>query len=53
MEETEYYSDGSLKHKDTYRYKFDDNDNWTERIKYEENKAKDVEITERTIEYYE
>ncbi|MDR1348669.1 MAG: hypothetical protein LBJ63_09670 [Prevotellaceae bacterium] len=47
-----YNSDGIIR-TDTYKYRYDNNDNWIERIKYESKANTASTITERIIEYYE
>ena len=50
IEENWYESDGSLYEKHTYKYEYDKNNNWTQRIQYKNTIP--LNITERIIEYY-
>ena len=50
IEENWYESDGSLYEKRTYKYEYDKNNNWTQRIEYKNTIPH--RITERIIEYY-
>ena len=50
IEENWYDSDGSLYEKHTYKYEYDKNNNWTQRIQYKNTIP--LNITERIIEYY-
>ena len=50
IEEKIYHSDGRFGNTYTYKYEYDKNNNWTQRIKYKNTIPR--RITERIIEYY-
>ena len=54
LEENSFNSDGSLSSKLTYKYTYDQQGNWIQKISYvvENGIEKPTQIVERTIEYY-
>ena len=51
IERKEYNEDGELKNKSSYKYEFDDKENWIQQIIFKDDKP--AFIIEREIKYYD